>query len=91
MKQLGLGFSLFVADHGDQYPPAAYATGDYQYQLSWDDYIHRDIGGSDPEADLILGISGAISDPNLIPKIACQAVGSKSSITPRTAGGGPMQ
>ena len=69
MKQLGLGFSLFVADHNDQYPPAALATGDYQYQLSWDDYIHRDIGGSDTEADLILGISGAVSDPNLIPKI----------------------
>ena len=69
MKQLGLGFSLFVADHNEQFPPTAYATGDYQYQLSWDDYIHRDIGGADTEADLILGISGAVSDPGLIPKI----------------------
>ncbi len=69
MKQLGLGFDLFVTEHQDQYPPAAYATGDYQYQLSWDDYIHRYIGGHDPDADLILGISGAIADPGLIPKI----------------------
>src|SRR5215470_14982169 len=39
MKQLGYGFSLFTTDHQDQYPPTAYSTGDYQYQLSWDDYI----------------------------------------------------
>ncbi|HTI69707.1 MAG TPA: type II secretion system protein [Candidatus Limnocylindria bacterium] len=69
MKQLGLGFALLASDKSDQYPPTAYSTGDYQYQLSWDDYIHRYIGGSDPEADLILGISGAISSPSLIPKI----------------------
>ena len=69
LKQLGLGFSLFVVDHENQYPPAAYSTGDYQYQLSWDDYIHRYIGGNDPNEDLILGASGAISDPALIPKI----------------------
>src|SRR5688572_31089498 len=36
MKQLGLGFALFATDHQDQYPPTAYSTGDYQYQLSWD-------------------------------------------------------
>src|SRR5213594_366231 len=46
MKQLGLGFSLLSADRNDQYPPSAYATGDYKYQLSWDDYIHRYIGGT---------------------------------------------
>ncbi len=69
MKQLGLGFALFGTDHADKYPPTAYSTGDYQYQLSWDDYIHRYIGGTDSDDDLILGISGAISDPNTIPKI----------------------
>src|SRR5262245_23184144 len=52
MKQLGLGFNLFTLDHNDMYPPTAYSTGDYQYQLSWDDYIHRYIGGSAPDADL---------------------------------------
>ena len=69
MKQLGVGFTLFAIDHLDQYPPTAYSTGDYQYQLSWDDYIHRYIGGNDPDADLILGISGAVADASLIPQI----------------------
>ena len=69
MKQLGLGFALFAPDHNDQYPPTAYSTGDYQYQLSWDDYLHRYIGGSAPEADLIVGISGGIADRATIPAI----------------------
>ncbi len=69
MKQLGLGLTLFTADHSDQYPPTAYSTGDYQYQLAWDDYIHRLIGGTAPEADLIVGISGGIASPGSIPKI----------------------
>jgi prepilin-type N-terminal cleavage/methylation domain-containing protein/prepilin-type processing-associated H-X9-DG protein len=69
MKQLGLGFNLFLGDHEDRYPPAAYRTADYEYQLSWDDYIHRDIGGTDSEADLLVGASGAIAGPNVVPKI----------------------
>ena len=72
MKQLGLGFALWLTDHNGMYPPTAYSTGDYQYQLSWDDYIHRYIGGTLPESDLILGISGGsggTSLENSIPKI----------------------
>jgi prepilin-type N-terminal cleavage/methylation domain-containing protein/prepilin-type processing-associated H-X9-DG protein len=69
MKQLGVGFTLFTTDHNNRYPPTAYSTGDYQYQLSWDDYLHRYIGGTAPDADLILGISGAMADPGSIPKI----------------------
>ncbi len=69
MKQLGLGFNLFASDHNDMYPPAAYATGDYMYQLSWDDYLHRYIGGSAPDADLIVGVSGGVADRSSIPKI----------------------
>jgi prepilin-type N-terminal cleavage/methylation domain-containing protein/prepilin-type processing-associated H-X9-DG protein len=69
MKQLGVAFSMFASDHDDRYPPTAYATGDYQYQLSWDDYLHRYIGGSAPEADLIVGISGGIADRATIPGI----------------------
>jgi prepilin-type N-terminal cleavage/methylation domain-containing protein/prepilin-type processing-associated H-X9-DG protein len=69
MKQIGVAFQLFVADHADQYPPTAYSTGDYQYQLSWDDYLHRYIGGTAPDADLIVGISGGIADQGSIPKI----------------------
>lgn len=69
MKQLGLGFALWATDHNDQFPPTAYSTGDFQYQLSWDDYIHRYIGGSAPDADLFLGISGAVAPEGTIPKI----------------------
>src|ERR1051326_1339623 len=69
MKQLGIGFFTFAADHEDKLPPSAYATGDYQYQLSWDDYIHRYIGGTAPDADLLVGISGGIADKGSIPKI----------------------
>ena len=69
MRQLMLGFSMFVGDHNDQYPPTAYRTGDYQYQLSWDDYIHRYIGGTDTDDDLLVGITGAITDPKRTPKV----------------------
>ena len=69
MKQLGTGFAVFALDHLNQYPPTAWASGDYQYQLSWDDYIHRYIGGTAPDADLIVGISGGIADKATIPKI----------------------
>jgi prepilin-type processing-associated H-X9-DG protein len=69
MKQLGLGFNLFTPDHDDQYPPAAFRTGDYQYQLSWDDYLHRHIGGTDSDGDLLVGITGALTDPKFTPKI----------------------
>jgi prepilin-type N-terminal cleavage/methylation domain-containing protein/prepilin-type processing-associated H-X9-DG protein len=64
-KQLGVAFQLFVMDHEDKYPPSAYRTGDYMYQLSWDDYLHRYIGGTDPDSDLELGIT----DPTRVPKI----------------------
>lgn len=87
MKQLGLGFGLFTLDHNDMYPPTAYATGDYQYQLSWDDYIHHYIGGSAPDADLILGVSGGAADPGTIPKILkCPADNIQISISWATYG-----
>src|SRR5437762_600064 len=65
MKQLGLGFNLFLGDHEDMYPPSAYSTGPYLYQLTWDDYIHKFIGGTDSEADLALGITAT----NAVPKV----------------------
>src|ERR1039457_6409915 len=49
MKQIGLGFTLFLGEHDDKYPPAAYSTGAYQYQLSWDDYLNRYLGGTDSD------------------------------------------
>ena len=65
LKQLGVAFQMFVMDHDDKYCPAAYRTGDYMYQLSWDDYLHRYIGGVDSDADLELGIT----DPMKVPKL----------------------
>lgn len=69
MKQLSLGFFMFAPEHEDRLPPAAFRTGDYLYQLSWDDYIHRYIGGTDSDNDLLVGISGALTDPKFTPKI----------------------
>ena len=44
MKQIGVGFTLFGGDQNDKFPPAAYSTGSYQYQLTCDDYLNRYIG-----------------------------------------------
>ena len=37
--------------------------------MAWDDYIHRYIGGTDSDADLLVGITGAITDPKFTPKV----------------------
>ena len=59
MKQLGVGFTLFTGDQNDKFPPAAYSTGGYQYQLSWDDYLNKYIGGTTTDAELLVGVSSA--------------------------------
>jgi len=70
MKQLGLAIGMFVNDNNDMYPPAAYASGNYLYQLSWDDYIHKYIGGTASEGDLVVGAMGAVSgQPERTPKV----------------------
>src|SRR5437763_16399781 len=43
MKQLGLGFDLFVMDHNDQYQTTEYRTGDYHHPLVCDNYIQRNM------------------------------------------------
>jgi prepilin-type N-terminal cleavage/methylation domain-containing protein/prepilin-type processing-associated H-X9-DG protein len=65
MKQLGLGLTMFTSDHQEMYPPAVYSSGDVTYQLTWDDYIHRYIGGTASEADLTMGVT----PPERTPKI----------------------
>jgi prepilin-type N-terminal cleavage/methylation domain-containing protein/prepilin-type processing-associated H-X9-DG protein len=65
LRQLGFGISQYVTDHEDKYPPATYRTGDYMYQLTWDDLIHRYIGGVDSDDDLELGIT----TPTKVPKV----------------------
>jgi len=66
MRQLGMGIVLFALDHADIQTPAAYRTGDYEYQLTWDDYVHRYIGGGDSDADLELGITEASQVPLIL-------------------------
>jgi prepilin-type N-terminal cleavage/methylation domain-containing protein/prepilin-type processing-associated H-X9-DG protein len=84
MRQLGMGIALFASDHADIQLPATYRTGDYQYQLTWDDYIHRYIGGADSDADLELGIT----DASVVPRILkCPADLIQASIEWGTYGG----
>ena len=52
MRQLGMGFTLFASDHGDMMPPAGWADLGGQFQISWDDWINKYIGGNAPDADL---------------------------------------
>ena len=59
MKQIGVGFNIFTGDNQDRFPPAAFSTGSYTYQLTWDDYLNKFIGRTDSDADLELGISGS--------------------------------
>ena len=53
MRQLGVGFHVFVGDNDDRFPPAGYGTG--AGQLAWDTWIHRNLAGTAPEAELITG------------------------------------
>jgi prepilin-type N-terminal cleavage/methylation domain-containing protein/prepilin-type processing-associated H-X9-DG protein len=66
MKQLGLGLFMFATDRQEMYPPAVYSTGDVTYQLTWDDYIHRYIGGVASDQDLIMGVTPPGRTPKLL-------------------------
>jgi prepilin-type N-terminal cleavage/methylation domain-containing protein/prepilin-type processing-associated H-X9-DG protein len=63
MRQLGIGFQMFVADNNDMYPPAGYGTG--SGQLAWDSWIHRYIGGNAPDAELITGETPTVHCPKI--------------------------
>jgi len=66
MKQLGLGLSMFTSDREEMYPPATYSSGDVTYQLTWDDYIHRYIGGSGSDMDLQMGMTPPEKTPKIL-------------------------
>jgi prepilin-type N-terminal cleavage/methylation domain-containing protein/prepilin-type processing-associated H-X9-DG protein len=55
MRQLGMGFTMFAADHEDRFPAAAYYVSDTR-QLAWDTWIHRYIGGNAPESALNIAL-----------------------------------
>lgn len=65
LKQLGLGVTMLTADRQDMYPPAVYSSGDVTYQLTWDDLIHRYIGGVGSDMDLQMGMTL----PEVTPKV----------------------
>ncbi|HWD19613.1 MAG TPA: DUF1559 domain-containing protein [Verrucomicrobiae bacterium] len=65
-KQIGLAFQMWSTDMKDLFTPTAYRTGDYQYQLSWDDYLHAYLGGHDTPDDLQLGLD---QNSNAIPGV----------------------
>ena len=66
LKQLGLGLTLFTSDHQEMYPPAVYSSGDVTYQLSWDDYIHRNIGGTAGDDELVMGVTSPERTPKVL-------------------------
>jgi prepilin-type N-terminal cleavage/methylation domain-containing protein/prepilin-type processing-associated H-X9-DG protein len=58
MRQLGFGFPMFAGDHNSMMPPAGWASGSTtaaSYQISWDSYINRYIGGNAAEVDMQQG------------------------------------
>lgn len=65
-KQIGVAMSLHTHDNQDMYPFAGFYTGDYQYQISWDDLLHRYLGGSAPEYELDLAVMDSIFTPKLL-------------------------
>jgi len=58
LKQLQVGFQLFAQDHSDTFPPAGWSsslTGP-TYQMAWDCWINRYIGGNLPDSVLTSGV-----------------------------------
>jgi prepilin-type N-terminal cleavage/methylation domain-containing protein/prepilin-type processing-associated H-X9-DG protein len=66
LRQLGIGITLLTTDRQDTYPPAVYSSGDVQYQLTWDDLIHRYIGGTASEDQLIMGVTPPERTPRVL-------------------------
>ncbi len=66
LRQLGFGIQMFVADKEDMFPPAGYGiTGTYVGQLAWDSWIHRYIGGSASDTELMTGETSTAHSPRV--------------------------
>ncbi len=65
-KQIGLAMNLHTGDNNDKYPFGGYYTGDYQFQISWDDLLHRYLGGNAPQGQIDVGIMDANFSPKLL-------------------------
>ncbi len=65
MRQTGLGFPMFGSDNGDMLPPAGWADSG-NWQLSWDSWLNKYIGGNASEADLSVGAFLAGDAPKIL-------------------------
>jgi prepilin-type N-terminal cleavage/methylation domain-containing protein/prepilin-type processing-associated H-X9-DG protein len=63
LRQLGVGFQLFVSDQNDMYPPAGYGTA--AGQLAWDTWIFPYIGTKATDAELITGLTPTAKSPKI--------------------------
>ena len=63
MRQLGVGFNLFVSERDDMYPPAGYGTG--AGQLAWDSWIFPYVGTKATDAELITGLTATYLSPKI--------------------------
>jgi len=73
MRQCGLGFPQYSADHNSMMPPAGWSSGNNaaaSYQVSWDSYLNRYIGGNASDADLQ---QGAVFEGDAPKVLACPA------------------
>jgi len=69
MRQLGIGFPMFVGDNNDTFPPAGWAGGSdtaATYQISWDSLLNSYFGGNTPQIDLQDGALFAGGAPQLL-------------------------
>jgi len=65
MRQLGVGFNLFLADKEDHFPPAGYGNASNHGQLAWDSWIFRYIGGSAPDSTIDTGLTPTGVSPKI--------------------------
>src|SRR6516165_4613742 len=65
LRQLGLGFSLFVSDKQDRYPPAGYGNAGNNGQLAWDSWIYRYVGGVAPDNAIDTGLTPTVFSPKI--------------------------
>jgi prepilin-type processing-associated H-X9-DG protein len=54
LKQLQVGFQQFAQDHNDMLPPAGWSG--LSYQITWDSWLNKYIGGNMPDSDLASGV-----------------------------------
>ncbi len=65
IRQLGLGFPMFAGDNSDNLPPAGWQDAG-KWQLSWDSWINKYIGGNATDADLDNGLIFAGDVPKIL-------------------------